>query len=176
MQDLTAAFRYTGIDTRLVGPDNQKALTLWNTQTASATVRFKQTSCSENQEMTALISSWGLFLVTSPIRGFCFWSLVVIECSGLAEPCWQVHLKCCCSCQKQSGRMCRVLALTEFRRIVPERSSLTTWNTQSQLCQQTSHHTQQKRSCKQVIRDLLTRALCCFALFLQLSGQTSFLF
>lgn len=28
MQNLTAAFRYTEVDTRLVGPDKQKVLTL----------------------------------------------------------------------------------------------------------------------------------------------------
>lgn len=70
MQNLTAAFRYTEKDTRLVGPDKQKVLTLWNTQTAS-TVTFKQTFCSENQEMTAPIISWALCC--------CSWSLLPSE-------------------------------------------------------------------------------------------------
>lgn len=71
LQNLTAASRCTEVDTRLVAPDKQEVLTLLNTQAASATVRFKQTVCSEQQEITALISTWALWC--------CYWSLLPSE-------------------------------------------------------------------------------------------------
>lgn len=59
MRNITASFRYTE-DTSLVGPEKPKVLMLWNTQTASATIKLIKTFCSEQQKITAPISTWAL--------------------------------------------------------------------------------------------------------------------
>lgn len=50
VQHLTTNFRCTGVVTKLVNSEMQKVATLLKTQAASATVRFQEIFCSEQQE------------------------------------------------------------------------------------------------------------------------------